>query len=199
MKPAAATLHLLLFFALLTTSISEDNDIRVNRGKWKYGRWQSDPPGDLLSADSDTHHRFQCMTTSAERQVLMEFYEATAGIGWLKKWDHENKPCPCVYDWYGLTCDRHGHITAIDLAYNNLTGIIPASISTLNYLTSLRLNSNFLSGVIPPELADLHLLTTLHLQANRFSRVSPKPLVPQVIASMPTLRDFMITKEESIV
>jgi hypothetical protein len=137
------------------------------------------------------------MMPATEKSVIMALYSAWGGEGWIKRWSPDQEPCPCVYRWYGLVCDRKGHISDIDLSYNNLTGTIPAAVSTLPWIKTLRLNSNFLTGTIPPELADMDRLTLLHLQGNKFTRDSPKPLVPQVIAKMPSLRDFMISKEET--
>ena len=62
------------------------------------------------------------------------------------------------------------------LAGNNLSGTVPASLSTLTKLASLDLSGNQLSGAIPPRLRGLSELTTLDLSANRFSGLIPPRL-----------------------
>ncbi len=51
-------------------------------------------------------------------------------------------------------------LVEIDLAENQLSGPIPASITNLTSLRDLRLNNNRLTGTIPPELGSLLQLGT---------------------------------------
>ena len=78
--------------------------------------------------------------------------------------------------WHGVTLDGDGRVMGLALAGNNLSGTVPASLSTLTKLTLLDLSYNGLSGAIPPGLRGLSQLTTLDLSANGLSGAIPPGL-----------------------
>ncbi|KAI9081608.1 hypothetical protein K1719_036494 [Acacia pycnantha] len=67
----------------------------------------------------------------------------------------------------------------MDLSDNNLVGIIPEVLTSLNGLVSLNLSHNFLSGEIPSKIGQLKLLESLDLSWNKLA--GPLP------SSMPSL------------
>ncbi|GLU17242.1 hypothetical protein SLE2022_336260 [Rubroshorea leprosula] len=90
--------------------------------------------------------------------------------------------------WDGLSCDDvTGHVTALDLSddclsgtfpsnstlFDNLNGQIPPSLANLTQLTSLDLSDNQFSGPIPASIGNLRQLTSLSLFKNQFSGPIP--------------------------
>ena len=53
-----------------------------------------------------------------EREVLVDFYEATNGVGWKEstKWLSSSSHC----SWFGVTCTRQGYVKEINLPANLL-------------------------------------------------------------------------------
>ncbi|KAL8468752.1 hypothetical protein ACS0TY_031814 [Phlomoides rotata] len=114
--------------------------------------------------------------------------------GSLSTWSHRD-PTPC--NWTGVTCNRHGSVTSLDLSsaslsgsfpillcrlpslstlslYNNsINSSLPLSISSCRTLITLDLSQNFLSGNLPPTLSDLPFLRYLNLEGNCFSGEIP--------------------------
>ena len=60
-------------------------------------------------------------------------------------------------EWYGVTVDALGRVTALDLSGNALTGHIPIVLGRLSQLRGLRLDGNALSGRLPSGLTRLPL------------------------------------------
>ncbi|KAL0857103.1 hypothetical protein Bca101_062257 [Brassica carinata] len=58
------------------------------------------------------------------------------------------------------------HLENLDLAWNNLSGILPDSIGKLKYLRDLSLDDCYLYGKIPSSLGNLSYLTELNLCRN---------------------------------
>ena len=67
-------------------------------------------------------------------------------------------------------------LTLLDLSYNGLSGAIPPGLRGLSQLTTLDLSDNALSGAIPPELGDLSSLGALYLHDNALSGAIPPEL-----------------------
>ena len=111
------------------------------------------------------------VTPAAGRAALVAFYNATGGANWTRStnWD---STAP-VADWYGVSIDDSGSVTALYFYNNNLSGSIPARVGDLMSLTSLDLNLNELSGPIPARVWDLRGLTRLHLGNNALSGSLP--------------------------
>lgn len=92
-----------------------------------------------------------------EYEALIAFYNATGGAEWFNKWNiasnNLNKS-----SWYGVSISD-GHVVAIQLPSNNLTGTIP-DLSSLPYLKILDLSYNSISSmetVLPTTITTLRI------------------------------------------
>ena len=92
---------------------------------------------------------------AADVLVLESLYEATGGAGWTVSggWLGDGP----IGDWFGVDSDILGHVTALDLSDNGLSGQIPPSLGGLTRLTRLRVDGNNLSGRLPLALSTLPL------------------------------------------
>ena len=92
-----------------------------------------------------------------DREVLVALYNATDGENWR---DNANwlSDAP-IGEWWGVTTNDDGRVTALFLWDNGLSGEIPAELGSLSNLESLVLVHNQLSGEIPAELGSLSNLT----------------------------------------
>jgi hypothetical protein len=91
---------------------------------------------------------------AAQRQALMDLFEATHGDQWLERGGWGSSTLDYC-GWFGITCVR-GNVTKLDLRSNNLAGPVPASIEKLTHLEDLRMASNILLvGPIPDGLVKL--------------------------------------------
>ncbi len=99
----------------------------------------------------------------SECAALRAFYESTDGPGWKDQrgWLTTEQVC----DWHGVVCTS-GHVTAISLNYNELTGSLPAQIGDLPELHTLSGYFNHLAGPLPPELAEASHLQRVILHDN---------------------------------
>ena len=81
-----------------------------------------------------------------ERTALVSIYESSGGSSWTRNdnWCSD-KP---LSDWYGVETDAWGHVTALRLSHNNLSGTISEKISKLTGLQHLDLSWNDLGGEI---------------------------------------------------
>ncbi len=95
-----------------------------------------------------------------DRETLESFFERTGGNGWTKS-EGWLTDAP-VDQWYGISADSLGRVTALVLERNGLAGQLPATLGTLTEMTELRIGGNpGLSGPLPPSLTAL-LLRVLH-------------------------------------
>jgi hypothetical protein len=119
----------------------------------------------------------------AECEALADLYIGTNGPHWTNQsgWLQTNTPC----NWYGVLCNN-GHVIALALANNHLSGLLPPTLSNLSGLVVISMYDNQLSGSIPPQLGSLSALQTLDLYGNQLSDTIP----PQLgnLASLLTLR-----------
>ncbi|MFN8491644.1 MAG: Ig-like domain-containing protein [Caldilineaceae bacterium] len=109
----------------------------------------------------------------SECQALASLFYQANGIEWTNRtgWEQTNTPC----SWFGVTC-TNGHVTALNLVNNNVTGFLPQALGDLSELTSLQLNGNQLIGTIPATLGKLSKLGTLTLSENRLTGPIPAEL-----------------------
>jgi hypothetical protein len=140
-----------------------------------------------LSAAEIAVLAFQCGGVSeipqAECEALVDLYISTNGPHWTNQsgWLQTNTPC----NWYGVLCNN-GHVIALALANNRLSGPLPPTLSNLSGLVVLSLYDNQLSGGIPQQLGSLPALQTLDLYGNQLSDTIPPTLGN--LASLQTLR-----------
>jgi hypothetical protein len=109
----------------------------------------------------------------AECEALVALYNSTDGTHWTDHTDWLQTNAPC--NWYGVVCSD-GHVTALDLGYNQLTGPIPPELGNLINLTELDLAGNQLQNSIPVQLGDLSNLLILDLRSNQLSGSIPAEL-----------------------
>ena len=104
-----------------------------------------------------------------ERTALVSIYESSGGDSWTRNdnWCSD-KP---LSDWYGVETDAWGHVTALRLSHNNLSGTISEKISKLTGLQHLDLSWNDLGGEIKDLdfFSNLTELETIDLSRNHFS------------------------------
>ena len=125
-------------------------------------------------------------TDNPDRQVLVAFYNAMGGTGWIRKsnWNSRNR----IGTWYGVRTDSAGFVTELDLDNNNLAGTLPTQLGDLAHLERLVLHRNSISGRIPPELGNLSNLTILNLRGNSLEGSIPPEL--GALAMLDTLELF---------
>ena len=131
------------------------------------------PTDSRLLKQTYTVDVFRAGSAQTDREALIALYNSAGGSGWTASvgWDTTQ----ALGMWHGVTVTG-GRVVGLALAGNNLSGTVPASLSTLTKLTSLDLSYNGLSGAIPPGLRGLSQLTTLDLSANGLSGAIPPEL-----------------------
>ncbi len=112
--------------------------------------------------------------SSQDRAALEALYEATGGPNWTSSdnWLSDR----ALKDWHGVRVDPGGRVIALALAYNNLTGSLPAEIGDLSALVEARLSANSLTGTLPGELGKLSDLRHLDLNDNNLADPLPAGL-----------------------
>ena len=111
---------------------------------------------------------------ATETTILTTLYNSTGGAEWTKNENWAStKP---VFSWYGVGIDVNGHVTALWLQENELSGEIPPELGSLTNLERLFLYDNQLSGQIPSELSNLANLERLYLYGNQLSGCIPAGL-----------------------
>jgi Leucine-rich repeat (LRR) protein len=103
--------------------------------------------------------------------ALVALYDSTNGPGWTAStnWLQTGQP---VSTWYGITV-LNDSVGEIELADNNLTGVIPPQIGDLGRLNNLDLHTNQLTGPIPSEIGNLDKLLYLNLGENNLTDTIP--------------------------
>ena len=71
----------------------------------------------------------------AQRELLMQLFEATNGREWTSS-EFWNTSAP-VCEWFGVSCDDDEHVIGILLPKNNLCGPLPAALANLSWMTDL--------------------------------------------------------------
>ena len=110
----------------------------------------------------------------SDREVLEVFYDSTGGPGWTNRTNWKT-PAP-LREWFGVTTDDAGRLTALGLNDNGLTGPIPAMLGDLARLEHMDLGRNELVGPIPNELGNLVNLENLTLGSNELTGPIPEEL-----------------------
>ena len=115
-----------------------------------------------------------CTVTRPEWYVLGELYNSMNGAEWTNN-DNWLSDAP-LDQWYGVSTNEEGSVTALKLDGNNLSGELPAALGQLTDLTSLNLSSNELTGSIPSLLGQLSKLNLLNMIGNNLSGPIPPEL-----------------------
>lgn len=103
--------------------------------------------------------------------ALIDLYNNTNGPGWINNtnWLTTNP----VSTWFGVKSVQGFRVQALDLSFNNLTGVLPNSIGNLSGALSVQLGYNRLSGTIPSSIGGLLALYVLELNNNQLSGTIP--------------------------
>ena len=126
---------------------------------------------------------------AADRKALTALYDSAGGVYWANNGNWlSDEP---GNQWHGMTTDRDGYVTVLDLSENRLSGELPAELGNLSRLRELILDNNQLTGGIPPELGNLANLEGLHLVRNRLSG----PIPPE-LGSLTSLKELRIWGNE---
>ena len=109
--------------------------------------------------------RPRAQTSSSEREILIELFQATGGSAWKRKagWGSDKPVC----NWEGVVCGffaDSGNVTGLQMWDNNLQGVIPESLAKLTDLKVLDLSRNRLTGILPADLVKRANDNTLELR-----------------------------------
>ena len=110
---------------------------------------------------------------SPDRSILTALFEAMNGSKWINS-ENWNTEAP-VETWFGVTTDRDGFVSSLDLRNNNLRGEIPSVIGNLAALRRLNLSKNHLEGYIPSSIGNLSNLRHFSLASNE-ELIGPLPI-----------------------
>ncbi len=123
----------------------------------------------------------------SECDALVDLYTSTNGIKWTTEsnWLLSNT----IADWFGIIV-MGGHVSYIFLSNNQMSGVIPSQLGSLNNLKSLNLDGNLLTGSIPPELGDLTLLLGLDLGDNNLTGNIPASFTQLINLCDPGIIDY---------
>ena len=124
-----------------------------------------------------------------ERDALIDLYHATNGPNWRysDSWLSDQP----LGTWFGVSTDRAGRVTALNLNTNGMRGMLPAELGRLSRLEKLDLSRGELTGTLPPEIGKLTELTELNLQHNQLTGA-----IPPEIGQLTNLRILQINWNE---
>ena len=131
-----------------------------------------------------------CSVDYPDWETLVTIYNKTNGSNWVNNTNWLS--AEPLDEWYGVTTDAGGRVTALNLGRNNLLGTIPAKLGQLASLETLALPVNQLSGPIPPELGNLKNLRVLNLA---FCWISGT--IPSEIGQLSKLESLNLTRNGS--
>ena len=120
-----------------------------------------------------------------DRATLTALYNSAGGASWTTKdnWGSTTEP---IDQWFGVTTNGSGSVTALKLPGNNLSGPLLATLGSLTSLTTLDLSENRLSGTIP-DLSTLTQLQNLYFGDNQLSGT-----IPDWLGSLTGLQDLSL-------
>ena len=129
----------------------------------------------------------QIVVNTVDREALMALYKATNGDNWTDKTNWcSDKP---LNEWHGVYTNNNDRVHIIDLSSNNLSGVLPDEIGSLQELESFNVNNNNIGGSIPESIGNLSKLETFSVEWNKLEGTIPKS-----IGKLTKLSIFRITK-----
>ena len=130
-----------------------------------------------------------------ERQVLLDMYLSLRGKEWKNSWDiYGGKTVLSNFshcDWYGILCDNETkHILEINLAHNNINGMLPGNVSNIQFLLSLRIPSCQFQG----QLGEIVIAMPKYMMRLSFPYTEVNGVIPTDIAnSVPILAKLQLS------
>lgn len=109
---------------------------------------------------------------AADYEALKAIYAATNGGAWTNKTWRIGSNAVTSTGWPGVTFDEEGHVLAIELQNNNLTGSLPTEGMEMKSLRTLNLSGNSLKGDVAAFCKLLPALETLNLGYNLFTELT---------------------------
>ena len=119
---------------------------------------------------------------AADYEALKVLYHATNGGAWTNKTWRIGSNAVTSTGWPGVTFDEEGHVLAIELQNNNLTGNLPTEGMEMKSLRTLNLSHNNLKGDVAAFCKLLPALETLNLGYNLFTELTG--VLPAHISSL---------------
>ncbi len=101
---------------------------------------------------------------TSERDALIDLYNATDGPNWVNS-TNWNTATP-VATWSGVTVEN-GHVVQLNLFSNNLSGLLPNTLTNLTFLETANFNTNNLTGEVP-DLSSISTLTNYAIFRNNY-------------------------------
>jgi len=96
-------------------------------------------------------------------------------------WDFSNPNVnPCDEHWSGVTCSDAYYLTELNLWNNNLRGFLSDVIGQLSTLQYLDIANNQLTGIVPSSLCERDYINYLYFQGNLFQCYPACLLYPKV-------------------
>lgn len=110
-----------------------------------------------------------CACESSSRGPLMDFYVATNGPWWFRRWDTTLDVC----SWQGVTCTSDGRLTNISLTKNNLSGTLPSSLGDLADVAYFSVDENNITGTLPTSLQSWTNMYNFDVSYNQLNGTLP--------------------------
>lgn len=117
-----------------------------------------------------------------ERNVLIDIYNSTNGKHWINKDKWNSSEAYCT--WYGVHCHDHKHVSKINLSGNNLTGMLPSSISNLPCLKKLFAPSNKGLGGRLHDFINTNMTALEYLNLSfcgLYGEITPEVMLPSLV------------------
>ncbi|XP_057446830.1 receptor-like protein 7 [Lotus japonicus] len=112
-----------------------------------------------------------CLNDQKSLLLLLKNNFTSESSSKLNLWDPSDDCCA----WMGVTCDKEGHVTGLDLSGEFIRGRLDNSSSLFNlqHLMNLNLATNYFNSTIPSGFNKLKNLTYLDLSYNSFAGEIP--------------------------
>ncbi len=104
--------------------------------------------------------------------ALLTLFQSTNGPTWTTTW---NLAQP-MDTWYGITLNADGCVAEVNLAQNNLFGVLPPAIGNLTSMVRFNVHSNRLMGGIPAAIGNAVELRQIWVFNNELSGPLPEEI-----------------------
>ncbi len=120
--------------------------------------------------------RFTLSNFDQDSLAMVSLYQSTDGPAWTNgtNWLTGN-----LSTWNGITLTGP-RVTDVNLASNNLTGVIPDNFSVADSMVSINLEGNSLEGAIPLTFLDLNVVDAIDVSENALISIPNFSTVPSL-------------------